>query len=110
MMIQASHFDELRAVYPDAQIVSEAGADYVRIPNMSVMTGGHQRNLTGLLCPTRHGGYETRLFLSERIPERGNNWTTAYINGSAWHVWSWNGVPSHMTLLQILSAHLRAFQ
>ena len=109
-MVQSSHCEELRVAYPEAQIASDAGMDYVRIPSLSVATGGEQRNLTGLLCPSQHGDYQTRLFLSEPIQGRGNNWTTAYINGSTWHVWSWNGVPSHLTLLQILSAHLRAFQ
>ena len=92
-MIQPSHFEELKAAYPEAHVVSEGGIDYVRIPDLNITTGGQKRTLTGLLCPSQYGGYLTRLFLSEPIPGRGSNWTTAYINGSTWHVWSWNHVP-----------------
>lgn len=109
-MILPTHFDELKTVYPEAQIVSEAGIDYVQIPNLVVSTGGQQICLTGLLCPTQHGGYVTRLFLSKPIQGRGSNWTTAFMCGAAWHVWSWNGVLPSLTLLQILSAHLKALR
>ena len=109
-MILPTQFEELKAAFPDAFVVSEGGVSYVRIPNLQITVAGQLRSLSGLLCPEQHGGYQTRLFLSEQIPGRGNNWTTAYINGNAWHVWSWNGVPASLSLMQILSAHLRALQ
>lgn len=109
-MIQPTQLDELKRICTDAQVESEAGTDYIVLPDLKVVTGEQERILTGLLCPTQHGGYSTRLFLSEKIPERGQNWTLHYIASRNWHVCSWNNVPSNLTLVQMLSAHLKALR
>jgi hypothetical protein len=109
-MTRHGQIEELKLICADAQVESEAGTDYIVLPNLKVVTGTKERTMTGLLCPAQHGGYSTRLFLSEPIPERGQNWTQHYIAGQNWHVCSWNNVPANLTLMQILSAHLKAFR
>jgi hypothetical protein len=109
-MIQSNQLEALKLICANAQVVSEAGMDYIVLPKLKVVTDTSERVLTGLLCPTQQGGYSTRLFLSEPIPERGQNWTSHYILGQNWHVWSWNGVLASLTLAQILSAHLKALR
>ena len=90
--------------------MSDAGITYVYLPNLNITTDGQTRSLDALLCPVQHGGYTTRLFLAEPIPNKGQNWTIHVILSRTWHTWSWNNVPANLELLQILSAHLRALR
>ena len=75
-----------------------------------VQVAGTERMLDCLLCPVQHGGYTTRLFLSERLTQRGQNWSVHNILGREWHTWSWNDVPPTLPLMQILLAHLGALR
>jgi hypothetical protein len=63
-----------------------------------------------LLCIQQHGGYTTRLFLSQIVPDKGANWSTHQIFGRTWHTWSWNNVPANIRPAQILRCHLDAFK
>lgn len=90
--------------------MSEAGTDYIYLPDLKFTVGGTEHTADGLLCPTQYGGYLTRLFLAEQVPGRGQNWTTHLVCGRNWHTWSWNGVPANFSLPQILSAHLGALR
>lgn len=98
----------LQAAFPDANWVTDGGISYVYLPELTITTDGQERQLEGLLCPAKHGGYSTRLFLSEPISHRQANWTTHFIYGRTWHTWSWNNVPADWPLPQILAAHVRA--
>lgn len=106
----ASQMEELRRFLPGARVVPEGGIEYVFLPGLRVSCGSEERVVDALLCPVQHGGYTTRLFLSERLDQRGQNWTPHVIVGRPWHTWSWNNVPSSLPLVQILSAHLRALK
>ena len=110
MMIDLAQLEALATVCPGARPLGEAGINYVFIPGLRVATGTTERTMDALLCPMQHGGYSTRLFLAEAVPERQRNWTTHQICNRAWHTWSWQNVPTTLTLLQILLAHLEALR
>lgn len=92
------------------QVVTEVGTEYVLLPKLRFESSGQAQEMDALLCPSQSGGYQTRLFLSAPLSQRGANWTTHYLCGRAWHTWSWNGVPASLTLPQILLAHLGALR
>jgi len=110
MSIDTAQLEALSAVSPGARPLVEAGIDYVYLPGLRVVTGDTERVMDALLCPMQHGGYVTRLFLADPISGRGANWSEHHICGRTWHTWSWQGVPATMTLVQILTAHLKALR
>jgi hypothetical protein len=101
---------ELGTLAPGARVMPDGGIDYIFLPNLKVPIGQEERVLDALLCPVQHGGYSTRLFLAEPMPQRGQNWTIHNILSRPWHTWSWNNVPANLSPLQILSAHLGALR
>ena len=110
MSIDPKQLAEVGAFSPGARVMSDAGIDYIFLPNLKVIIGQDERILDALLCPAQHGGYTTRLFLAESVPQRGQNWTTHNILSRQWHTWSWNNVPASLSPMQILSAHLKALR
>ena len=100
----------LRRISPEASLLKEADKQYVHLPVLKVPIKGVMADLEGLLCPGEHTGYLTRLFLSQKIPDRGQNWTDHTILGKTWCTWSWNGVPASLPLTEILIGHLRALR
>ncbi|GBE09357.1 hypothetical protein BMS3Abin11_02490 [bacterium BMS3Abin11] len=109
-MIQENKIDALTSLCPDVALIKDAGIDYISLPKLTFKSENTVRTMDALLCPVRHSGYATRLFLSEKIPGRGCNWTVHSILGRTWHTWSWNNVPDTLSPAQILSAHIRALQ
>jgi len=107
MNINEDEFAELLSFYPEATVSQEAGSSYVLFPEITAIFAGVEKSVAALLCPMKHGGYSTRLFLSEPFLARGQNWTEHFILGRKWHTPSFNNVPETMSLLQILMAHLR---
>lgn len=99
--------DEIRAFSPGARYLEEGGLRYIDLPQLAVLSGGVTKTVDGLLCLDKHGGYTTRLFLSEPFPGKGNNWAPHVIFGKRWHTWSWNNVPANLRPAQILADHLR---
>jgi len=93
-----------------ACFMNDAGVNYLYLPGLRIHSAGQILILDALLCPSEHSGYTTRLFLSEPIPNKCNNWSVHTILSRTWHTWSWNNVPANLKLLQILSAHLRALK
>jgi hypothetical protein len=79
------------------------------LPGLKVRVNGEIRVLDGLLCPSELHGYTTRLFLSEVIAGKGQNWKTYVFLGRTWHAPSWQNVESSLPLPQMLLAHLDAF-
>lgn len=106
MSIPDDRIEAFKKAFPDAYAFSEAGIDYVKIPNMPATLAGMKRTLDVILCPMKHGGYTTRLFLPEQISSKGQNWTVHIIQGKPWHTFSFNNVPSTLSLHEILLAHL----
>lgn len=96
----------LREVNPEAHTLKEGGTSYVSLPKQPIQVGEQWRLVDCLLCPSKHGGYDTRLFLAEPIRERALNWKVEAILGRGWHTFSWNGISASQPWVQILLAHL----
>lgn len=110
MSIDQTQLAEVTAFVPGARVMPDAGIDYILLPSLKVAVGQEEIVLDALLCPVQHGGYTTRLFLAKPIGQRGQNWTIHNILSKSWHTWSWNNVPANLSLMQILSAHMRALR
>ncbi len=107
MGVAAEGIEELQAVSKGAKLVQVGGATYVHLPTLTLPNG---RLVEALLCLTVSNGYTTRLFLSEQVPCKGNNWTVHQILDKPWHTWSWNGVPSDIRPIEVLVSHLAALR
>lgn len=108
MARSSDELKELQFICPGAREMCEGGADYVFLPALKIP--GSAKALDALLCPHQHGGYTTRLFLSEVIPGKGQNWSCHTILSRVWHSWSWNNVPASQRAAEILAQHLRAIR
>jgi hypothetical protein len=106
----------LLAVVPDAKVFTDGPEVFVHLPALRLQVGKKTYTLDALLAPNGAGGYSSRLYLSQRIGEREQiagkpaNWTDRTIAGRIWHVWSWQGVPSSLPLLDMLGAHVVALK
>lgn len=109
-MIQDNKIMALISLCPDVAVIPDAGTDYISLPKLKIKSANTLHTVDALLCPVKHSGYTTRLFLSKKIPGRGNNWSVHSILGRAWHTWSWNNVPDTLSPAQILSAHMRSLR
>ena len=96
----------LRRINRGAELWDEGGQPLVYLPTMKVQHNGGTTTVDGLLCPSSHGSYTTRLFLSQSFPNRGQNWTVHQIMGRAWHTMSYNYVPASLPWAEILAIHL----
>lgn len=109
MSLSASALESLRPFAPELRVVTDCGRDYVLLPNLKVRVNGQIRVMDGLLCPSNVHGYITRLFLSQIVDGKGQNWKQYVIAGRTWHAPSWQNVEASMPLPQMLLAHLDAF-
>jgi hypothetical protein len=109
-MIEAESLNKFLSVYPAAKAHSDGGFDFIYIPLLKMPEGCSPTEVEALLCPQKRDGYATRLFISQPIAGKGNNWTTHHILGRVWHSWSWQGVSPTQELTQILLGHLNAFR
>lgn len=116
MTVSDERLTTLKNIYPGAKVFDDGGNSYVFLPLLTLKVGDVRHEIDGLLCPSVHGGYETRLFLAEPIAERQiirgqpANWTEHSILGRTWHSWSWQGVSSTLPLPQMLLAHMSALR
>jgi len=109
-MIQNDQIKSLTSLCPNVTVITDAGTSYISLPKLKIKSADTVHTMDALLCPEKHGGYTTRLFLSERIPGRGKNWTVHSILGRTWYTWSWNNVPDTLMPAQILSGHMSALR
>jgi len=100
-------FEQLKAAFPDAKTVVDGAVGAIYLPAAKFKAGGADRQMSLLLYPEKHGGYDTRLFFEQEIVGRGQNWTPHVVAGRAWVAPSFNHVPPTLPLLQMLAAHLR---
>ena len=106
----------LLAVVPGAKVFMDGPEVFVHLPALRLQVGDKAYVLDALLAPNGANGYTSRLYLSQRIAEREQivgkpaNWTERVIAGRVWHVWSWQGVPSALPLLDMLGAHMVALK
>lgn len=106
----------LLAVVPGAKVFMDGPEVFVHLPALRLQVGNKTYVLDALLAPNGANGYTSRLYLSQRIAEREQivgkpaNWTERVIASRVWHVWSWQGVPSSLPLLDMLGAHIVALK
>lgn len=109
-MISSESLGEIRALSPEAREMTEAGLAYLHLPGLKLPAGCDPQVADALLCIQSRDGYATRLFLSCRILNRGQNWNSHRILDREWHTWSWNGVSADLRPIEILLGHLRALR
>jgi hypothetical protein len=102
--------DSLRPFSSDLQALTENGYEFVLLPGLKVASGTVIHTRDALLCPREMHGYLTRLFLSEPIPGRGQNWRQFMFFARPWHSPSWQGVEAALSLPQMLLSHLAAYR
>jgi len=108
--ISREALDSLRPFSKDPQALTENGCEFVLLPALKVVSGSAVHVCDALLCPREMHGYLTRLFLSEPIPGRGQNWQQFMFFARAWHSPSWQGVEAALSLPQMLLAHLASYR
>jgi hypothetical protein len=102
----------LRTVCSKPEFLTDAGREYIYLPQLKVTTDGRIVTMDALLRAGEHSGYPTRLFLAQALPGKGQGggWSAHTICGRTWHTWSWKGVPENLPLLHILLGHLWALR
>ena len=110
MTITHEALESLRPFSATPQALTENGCEFVLLPGLKVAVGTVVHIRDALLCPREMHGYLTRLFLSEPIPGRGQNWRQFMFFAQAWHSPSWQGVDAGLSLPQMLLAHLAAYR
>lgn len=110
-MNAAVEIARLRHVYPEVEEWVEGGQVMAYLPRVTVRRGGSPITIAALLCPHERGGYSSRLYVDRTLDgPNARNWTSCTVCGASWWACSWNGVPSTLPWLEMLSNHLRAFQ
>jgi hypothetical protein len=109
-VIAAEMLEELKLICDGASQMVEGGCFFVYLPGLRVPSASQIFVLDALLCLQSRDGYPTRLFLSQLVPGRGNNWTQHRILDRTWYTWSWNNVAASSRPTQILAEHLRALR
>lgn len=107
-MVDQAAMDELRTLCAGAQEMSDGGISYIHLPTLKLPCA--PGTVEALLCIQQHGGYTTRLFLSQQVQGKGANWSSHQILGRTWYTWSWNNVPAALRPAQILRCHLEALK
>ncbi len=107
-MAEPDVLEELRQVCPGASFKSEAGQNFVYLPHLKILIGKETIVRDALLTLQAHSGYVSRLFLSEAIPGRANNWTVHTVLGRTWHTPSWKNVAPGRPV-EMLLQHLKAY-
>ena len=102
-------FDNIRQVWPGAQLRSEGGKPAVYLPAFGFSSGGQAVSMDLLLYPHSHGGYVTRLFF-RRALARGPNWGSHFVCGETWWAPSWNHVQPNQSWVSMLANHLKAVE
>ena len=109
-MTPVAGLDEVMELCRDVHEVYEGGNPFLYLKDLRLPPGCDPAEVDALLCLHKRDGYESRLYLSERISHKGANWTIACILDRQWHTWSWQGVSPQQRPIQVLAAHMRALQ
>lgn len=109
MTIPECDLRELQAVCPGAVVMTEGNYTYIFLPQLKIAHGNGILVRDALLCPQGRDNYTNRLYLSEPVAGRGNNWSNHLILDRNWSTWSWNNVPADRPIV-ILAQHLVALR
>lgn len=110
MTVTPAGLDSLRPFSETPELLIENGVEFILLPKLKVPANGELHVRDGLLCPNKIHDYITRLFLSEPIPSKGQNWRQFMFFARNWHTPSWQGVEATLPLPQMLLAHLGAYR
>ena len=110
MTVTAEALASLRPFSEKPELLMENGYEFVHLPKLKVVVASQIHVRDALLCPRGIHEYLTRLFLSEAIPGRGQNWKPFMFFARTWHSPSWQGVEATLPLPQMLLAHLDAYR
>lgn len=105
-------FDELLQLSPELQQAVEAGVTYYLLPNLAMPPGATPARVDALLCPTARDGYESRLYLAERVSggKHTLNWNGQIrVLERNWYAVSWR-TPAGLRPAQMVAIHLEAFR
>jgi hypothetical protein len=108
-MPSAEELAEVKDLCSAAACVSEGAQIFVDLPGLKIPVGDKFVVRNGLLTLQAHGGYASRLFLSEPISGKGNNWTAHTVLGRQWHTPSWSEVPPARPI-EMLQQHLKVYR
>ena len=100
----------LQSLYPTARALKDGGATCVVLPDLPIRSLGQTFLRTALLYPHAHGGYLTRLFLSDPIPGKRSDWSSHTLLTRQWWTWSWQNVRPDQAWTAILANHLAALK
>jgi hypothetical protein len=109
-MVSDEGLKKIRGLCFEAREMTEAGLAYLYLPGLKLPQGCEPQVVDALLCLQSRDGYPTRLLLSARISNKGQNWNSHRILDREWHTWSWNGVSGNLRPIEILLGHLRALR
>lgn len=110
-MISASALSSLKPFSSTAQVLIEAGRDFIFLPGLQLEVNGKVRVVDALLRPGEMDGYATRLYLSEVIPEFTKaGWAAKSLLGRTWHTPSWRDISADLPLTQMLVAHMAIYR
>lgn len=110
MEIQAEQIEALKLLFPGrVGLLEEGKVSYILV--RGVIPPGQKEAVDLLLCPTARDNYPSRLFLSRQISTpTPRNWNASVrIGDRAWFAISWR-VPTNLTLVEMITTHLRAFK
>ena len=107
--MDAADLATVKDICPGANSMSEGGTEFVSLPGLKISTGNTTVTRNALLSLGPHSGYTSRLYLSEPIPGKGQNWTTHTVFGRTWHTPSWNNVMLGRAA-EMLQQHLRVYR
>lgn len=102
---------ELKLINPNLSSAQEGGNQFILINGMVLPEGCIPRTVDVLLCPKPREGYNSRLYLAEKImgcSERNWNGQLRLLDRN-WFAVSWQ-VPPGLRLAEALLVHLKAFR
>jgi hypothetical protein len=102
--------EELVRQYADVEAAEEGGITFYLLPNVAMKPGRTPARVDLLLCPVARDGYESRLFLSERVhggPQQNWNGHIRILERN-WVAVSWR-TPKGLRMAQMVAHHLGAF-
>lgn len=103
--------DDLKKVAPELKKIQEGGHTFFYIEKLMLPDGCNPNVVEALLCPNNHSGYPNRLFFSAKVSSpQTRNWNGQLrVIGRNWYGISWR-TKTGLTLLEMLSIHLKAFE
>lgn len=109
-MDAAAEFAAMQAMHPGAALHSENKVSVVLLPDFKFRVGTRTEQMSLLLYPSSHSGYDTRLFFERKLEGAGQsrNWTIHTVLSRQWWAPSWKGVAPEQPWTSMLCAHLRA--